>query len=193
MCVLTKSPRALWFAATFRIAATAIVIAAAPSLAHAQSADLVLCDRLAADPADPDKPADVKGVPEIEPSDIATAIKFCRTASNSLAPRAVPARPRLRRQPASDGSHRRLAQGGRQGLDLGHGRTRRALRHRRGRREGRGAGAKTVRARRGSRQPARHFQYGSAWRRRARRSGAGAQPAGESRGNQSPKRNISSA
>ena len=52
-------------------------------MAHAQSADLVLCDRLAADPADPDKPADVKGVAEIEPSDVATAIKFCSTASRS--------------------------------------------------------------------------------------------------------------
>jgi TPR repeat protein len=41
----------------------------------------VLCDRLAADPTDPDKPADVKGAPEIAPSDIATAIKFCRVAS----------------------------------------------------------------------------------------------------------------
>ena len=51
------------------------------SIAHAQSADLVLCDRLAADPADPDKPADVKGVAEIAPSDIAMAIKFCKTAS----------------------------------------------------------------------------------------------------------------
>src|SRR4051812_37549121 len=51
------------------------------SPAHAQSADLVLCDRLAADPADPDKPADVKGIPDIAPSDIATAIKFCKIAS----------------------------------------------------------------------------------------------------------------
>ena len=41
----------------------------------------MLCDRLAADPADPDKPADVKGTPEIAPSDIATAIKFCKIAS----------------------------------------------------------------------------------------------------------------
>jgi TPR repeat protein len=80
---LTKPPRAPWFAATFRIAVTAIAVAAAPSLTHAQSADLVLCDRLAADPADPDKPADVKGVTEIAPSDVATAIKFCKTASNS--------------------------------------------------------------------------------------------------------------
>jgi TPR repeat protein len=48
---------------------------------QAQSADLVLCDRVAADPTDPDKPADVRGAPEIAPSDIATAIKFCRSAS----------------------------------------------------------------------------------------------------------------
>src|SRR5205823_13581254 len=52
-------------------------------LVHAQSADLVLCDRLAADPADPDKPANVKGTPEIAASDVATAIKFCKVASAS--------------------------------------------------------------------------------------------------------------
>jgi TPR repeat protein len=69
--------------AILRIAIAAIAVAAAPSLARAQSADLVLCDRLAADPADPDKPADVKGTAEIDPSDVATAIKFCRTAANS--------------------------------------------------------------------------------------------------------------
>jgi uncharacterized protein len=56
---------------------------AIPSAARAQSADLVLCDRLAADPADPDKPADVKGASDIAPSDIATAIKFCRVAAGS--------------------------------------------------------------------------------------------------------------
>jgi len=48
-----------------------------------QSADLVLCDRIAADPSDPDKPVDVKGTPEIAQSDIATAIKFCKVASGS--------------------------------------------------------------------------------------------------------------
>ncbi len=48
-----------------------------------QSADLVLCDRIAADPSDPDKPADVKGAPEIAQSDVATAIKFCKVASAS--------------------------------------------------------------------------------------------------------------
>ena len=59
------------------------IIAWAQFSAHSQSADLVLCDRIAADPSDPDKPADVKGVPEIAPSDIATAIKFCKTAAAS--------------------------------------------------------------------------------------------------------------
>jgi TPR repeat protein len=49
----------------------------------AQSADLVLCDRLAADPADPDKPADVRGTPDVAPADIATAIKYCRTAGKA--------------------------------------------------------------------------------------------------------------
>src|SRR5262245_65085864 len=58
-------------------------LAAVPSSAYAQSADLVLCDRVAADPSDPDKPTDVKGAAEIAPSDIPTAIKFCKTASTS--------------------------------------------------------------------------------------------------------------
>jgi len=57
-----------------------MVLAVAPSAAQAQSADLVLCDRLAADPSDPDKPADVKGVTDVAPADVATAIKFCRQA-----------------------------------------------------------------------------------------------------------------
>jgi TPR repeat protein len=56
---------------------------AAPALVHGQSADLVLCDRLAADPSDPDKPADVKGVSEVAAADIATAIKYCAVASKS--------------------------------------------------------------------------------------------------------------
>src|SRR5947208_8001842 len=78
-----KRLHVLSWAAIGRVAISAIVIAAAPSLARAQSADLVLCDRLAADPSDPDKPADVKGTPDVAASDIATAIKFCRTASGS--------------------------------------------------------------------------------------------------------------
>ena len=56
---------------------------AAPAFAYAQSADLVLCDRLAADPADPDKPADVKGVPDVAAADIATAIKYCKQAAGA--------------------------------------------------------------------------------------------------------------
>src|SRR5579862_5232515 len=63
--------------------ALAGLTAATYSPARAQSADLVLCDRIAADPADPDKPADVKGVPVIAQSDITTAIRFCKTASAS--------------------------------------------------------------------------------------------------------------
>lgn len=56
---------------------------AAPVSAHAQSADLVLCDRLAVDPSDPDKPADVKGVSEVAAADVATAIKYCAVAGKS--------------------------------------------------------------------------------------------------------------
>jgi TPR repeat protein len=60
-----------------------IAIAAAPNVAHAQSANLVLCDRLAADPSDPDKPADLKGTPEIAAGDIETAIRYCKVAGPS--------------------------------------------------------------------------------------------------------------
>ncbi|GMO18005.1 tetratricopeptide repeat protein [Bradyrhizobium sp. TM233] len=69
---------------TMRISLLAILLAlAAPVAAHAQSADLVLCDRVAADPSDPDKPADVRGVAEIATSDVATAIRFCKQAAPS--------------------------------------------------------------------------------------------------------------
>jgi uncharacterized protein len=80
---MTNRSVAMFSACIFGIGAMAVTIASVDSAAHAQSADLVLCDRLAADPADPDKPADVKGVAEIAPSDIATAIRFCRVASGS--------------------------------------------------------------------------------------------------------------
>src|SRR3954447_6258832 len=66
-----------------RLAFAVVALALAPSWAHAQSADLVLCDRLAADPSDPDKPADVRGVPDIAAADIATAIKFCKKVAGS--------------------------------------------------------------------------------------------------------------
>ena len=80
MCIPAKRLQALSFAA---LAAAAIISAAVPVLVRAQSADLVLCDRLAADASDPDKPADVKGVPDVAAADIATAIKYCRVASGS--------------------------------------------------------------------------------------------------------------
>lgn len=62
------------------LACAAMAQASAPP-ALAQSADLVLCDRIAADPADPDKPADMPGVAAIAKSDIKTAIRFCKSAS----------------------------------------------------------------------------------------------------------------
>ena len=58
-----------------------LAVISVPGRVNAQSADLVLCDRIAADPSDPDRPADVKGTPEIAQSDIPTAIKFCKIAS----------------------------------------------------------------------------------------------------------------
>jgi TPR repeat protein len=61
----------------------ALACLAVPSYLGAQSADLVLCDRVAADPADPDKPADVKGVSDVAPADIATAIKFCKISAGA--------------------------------------------------------------------------------------------------------------
>jgi TPR repeat protein len=78
---MTKRSRAVSIAC--HISALALTGTFAQSSAHAQSADLVLCDRLAADPTDPDKPKDVAGVSAIATADIATAIKFCRTASAS--------------------------------------------------------------------------------------------------------------
>lgn len=58
-----------------------VMASSAHSTARAQSADLVLCDRVAADPADPDKPADIKGVSDVAPADVAIAVKYCKVAS----------------------------------------------------------------------------------------------------------------
>ena len=79
---MTKQSGAGLIVGGLRAGLLALAITSINSAANAQSADLVLCDRLAADPADPDKPAGVKGTPEVVPSDIATAIKFCKVASN---------------------------------------------------------------------------------------------------------------
>jgi uncharacterized protein len=69
----------VWISLSVGLAALAAV--AFQPAALAQSADLVLCDRVAADPADPDKPADIKGVSEIAQSDVAIAVKYCKVAS----------------------------------------------------------------------------------------------------------------
>ena len=58
-----------------------LLMAAGQAPARAQSAALVLCDRVAADPADPDKPGAVAGAATVAPADIATAIKFCKVAA----------------------------------------------------------------------------------------------------------------
>jgi uncharacterized protein len=78
---MTKRAGAVSIGYACSIGLSALAMAALPSLARAQSADLVLCDRLAAEPTDPDKPISVRGVSEIAQADIATAIKFCKVAS----------------------------------------------------------------------------------------------------------------
>src|SRR5260370_33778014 len=98
MWVMMKRSPALSSAAPGRIALAAIAIAAAACLAHpsqvqAQSADLVLCDRLAADPSDPAKPADGQGTSDVAPSHVATAIKYCRLAAHSAPPARFQPRP----------------------------------------------------------------------------------------------------
>lgn len=55
--------------------------ALSPAALYAQSADLVLCDRIAADPGDPDKPANIPGVAKIAPADIPIALQYCKAAS----------------------------------------------------------------------------------------------------------------
>ncbi|HET9686962.1 MAG TPA: tetratricopeptide repeat protein, partial [Pseudolabrys sp.] len=76
---MTRQSRVVSIASGLGLCLASLV--AVPFSAYAQSADLVLCDRIAADPSDPDKPTDVKGAAEIALSDIPTAIKFCKTAS----------------------------------------------------------------------------------------------------------------
>ena len=54
----TTAFHARWLVAGLMMAAA---VACAATSARSQSADLALCDRIAADPSDPDKPAEVKG------------------------------------------------------------------------------------------------------------------------------------
>jgi hypothetical protein len=60
--MMIKRSGAVLIAYNLSMGLLALTITSVHSSAHAQSADLVLCDRIAADPADPDKPIDVKGV-----------------------------------------------------------------------------------------------------------------------------------
>src|SRR5512140_719881 len=99
MCVIMKP--VFLSAATGRIVLSAIAIAAvaslpSPSQVKAQSADLVLCDRVAADPADPDKPADVKGVSDVAPSDVRHRDQILQGRVRLIAAGALPVGPRLR-------------------------------------------------------------------------------------------------
>jgi TPR repeat protein len=76
---MTTRSAAILRATCFGLAALSVAPVAA---AYAQStADAALCDRVAADPTDPDKPKDVAGVTDIAPADVATAVKFCKPAS----------------------------------------------------------------------------------------------------------------
>ncbi|WP_297300489.1 tetratricopeptide repeat protein [uncultured Methylovirgula sp.] len=74
---------AAWLKISIYSALSFAVLATYSGSANGQSADAVLCDRLAAYPSDPDKPADIKGVLSIAPGDIETAIKFCKQAKGS--------------------------------------------------------------------------------------------------------------
>jgi uncharacterized protein len=75
-----KRPGAVLFACHVGLGVLAAAIADRGPV-FAQTADLALCDRVAADPTDPDKPKDVRGTNEIAPADVATALKFCKSAS----------------------------------------------------------------------------------------------------------------
>src|SRR6202163_400081 len=79
---MTKRSSASAIACTLGVV-LALTAACMHAPAYAQSADLVLCDRVASDPSDPDKPADVKGTADIAKADVSTAIKFCKTAQAS--------------------------------------------------------------------------------------------------------------
>jgi len=61
----------------------ALGLAPARAAPRVDSAALALCDRVAADPADPDKPAEVPGVAAVAPADVATALQYCKAAAGS--------------------------------------------------------------------------------------------------------------
>jgi TPR repeat protein len=65
------------------ILAIGIAIAASATAVGAQSSDSATCDRLAAFPDDPDKPAGVAGNYEIPAGEITTALKACKAAARA--------------------------------------------------------------------------------------------------------------
>jgi TPR repeat protein len=135
-------------------------------------------------PSDPDKPADVKGTSDVAPSDVATAIKYCRIAA-FVAPRAL----QLGRAYAAMRQMREAIAAWRKAADKGSSSAMVELgvlyRHRLGYRARRGAGAQTVRARGASRQSARcHQSRGARWRQHVVRSCAGAELLAKSRRDQ---------
>jgi uncharacterized protein len=79
--MMKKTSGAISTIGNFAVGLLALTSVAGHGSARAQSADVVLCDRVAADPTDPDKPADVAGTTAIAPSDVMTAIKFCKIAA----------------------------------------------------------------------------------------------------------------
>ena len=98
---MVKCPGAGFIAFNFGIGLSALIVATSLSLpGRTQSADLVLCDRIAADPSDPDKPADVKGTPEIAQSDIRDGNQILQKRVGVVAPRNVRTWTSLRGQSA---------------------------------------------------------------------------------------------
>ena len=86
---MMKRSGAVSIACRIGIGLLVLPIGLLPSAARAQSADLVLCDRLAADPTDPDKPADVRGVtislrPMSRPRSNTAASRRPRRAARSI-------------------------------------------------------------------------------------------------------------
>jgi len=70
--------------------AIGIAVATSAMTAVAQSGDIASCDRLAAYPDDPDKPAGVAGNYEIPAGESATALKACKAAVRGAdAPRRI--------------------------------------------------------------------------------------------------------
>ena len=85
-----------------------------PAARAAPSADLVLCDRLAADPPTR-KARRHQRHAAIGPSDVPLALKYCKIAAPGIAPGAAPARPRFCGQSTNarrDLSHRKAADKG---------------------------------------------------------------------------------